>query len=758
MSNATDKIPSNSEIISGMEKEVATLDRVEKDPSMTYKGERILEDLKRVIKDEEALVQQKNSGETVQRLLKHGYMMAVDLSHDERFNQLFSNWGSLFASAVQSGNWTEITKAAGNIATDLRNTESFIALLAELQNTIQLLLSQKVDQATKLAEKAVDKISEGVETVAEGAHDKGVIKKDTKNKAEDVADKAASTTEDLAKDARSKVHDATGVSSSSKAISDEKYQRAQEKHRRKLLHQLSMTLDSLSKNPTWNMLMTKAQNAKDSVQKEGVEPAVQLISAVGDSKQGKQLVKDFKQTLQNIAGPDVDVKPAFKHAKAVFNHIMNDSSYFDIINQLKDELVAIAQNPRLMENKATQDKRSDLFTKVQEKIDQLQNNPDMVAARKESQKVLDAIMKDPLTNKLVKDTRTLLAHLHSVKPGHLLDPDLLLQARGLIMPLVLEHLREMKMPIIEDVADTPLGKYKYTVDNLRLDISEIMPDNIHLKFKYDLDAHPVSLSYNHQHAFLVLEVRDIQVKIKDVEWTYDHLGTPHMHDSGRMDLTTEGKGICLRLKMKIDRLGESYTNVVGQHVENKDMLSMVQGQCWVDKWHIKFHDSKHDTLYQMLANMYSEKIKKGVQDRILDKLRDFTASFNHGVYVLLNEASIKQQEAKYRLKQQKSDLEDSWKKAKREAKLAIAESAPVAAAKDAAISVGKEAVKIGIDSAKAPNLSAAVANAGEKVKEKLTENETVKEAQSLVEDVQEKADQSKKQTKKELKETAPPSV
>eukprot|EP01113_Clastostelium_recurvatum_P043479 TRINITY_DN71_c0_g1_i1.p1 TRINITY_DN71_c0_g1~~TRINITY_DN71_c0_g1_i1.p1 ORF type:complete len:873 (+),score=351.99 TRINITY_DN71_c0_g1_i1:140-2758(+) len=743
MAQPVDKIPSNDEIVKGMEKEVHILDKVEHDPSMTYKGERIIEDVKRVIKDEEALVQQRNSGDAIQNLIKHSYTMAVELAHDERINGLFENWGGILASAAQTGDWSAITKAVGSIATDLRNTESFIVLLNELKHTLQLLVAHKVDSVTSAAEKAANSLSSGVEKVAEAAHDAGAIKGKSADKVEDVAEKVSDKTEAVAEKARSLVHDATGVKEgSSSPMSDKKYDKKQDKQRKKLIHNLTLTLDKLSKNSTWMMIKAKGQDAKETVQKEGIEPALQIAAAISESSEAKQVLADFKATLQNLVGgkEKLDVEPCFQHSQALINKLLNDKSYADLLHKLQDQLGKIVEQPQLLEEKATLDQAQKLFDELRDKLDQLQNDADLVAAQRETKTIVDAIMHDPLAAKLIRDTRTLIGHIVSLKPGQLVDPDLLIQLRGLLVPLLVEHLKEVPLPQIDDFADTPIGKYEYTLDNMKVDISEILPNNIHLKFKYDLDAHPRTLSYNHQHAVVIMEVRDIQLKLKDIHWSYNRLTIPHVQDSGTCDVRTGGHGFCVRIKMAMNHFGAVHTNDLGQKIETKDIMTMRYADCWIDRWHIDIHDSKHNKLYELLMTMYQDRLKKAVQDKVLEKIRGFVSNFNHGVYVLLNEARIKQSDARYQLQAKAHDAQDAFKHARRQAKTAIANSAPVAAAKDAAIHLGKEAVIAGFEAAKdAPNLAAAVVSAGAKVKDAVENSNIGQDVLKVAGDVKEKA-------------------
>eukprot|EP01113_Clastostelium_recurvatum_P032299 TRINITY_DN412_c0_g1_i5.p1 TRINITY_DN412_c0_g1~~TRINITY_DN412_c0_g1_i5.p1 ORF type:complete len:863 (+),score=373.10 TRINITY_DN412_c0_g1_i5:124-2712(+) len=751
------KIPSNETIVNAMDKEIKTLERVEQNPSLSYKGERIVEDVKRILKDEEALLYKKNGGENAQRLLKNTYLMAMDLAHDDRFSSLFDNWSAILTSASRSGDWSEITRAMGSLATDLRDTESFIRLLTELQTTVKLLLAEKVDKASADAERLAQKAVNSLETATQIADNQNVISTEQKDKAENLADRAASKTEHLADKARGAVHSATGVSSSSEPLSERAYTHSKDKNRKKLLHQLDLTLKDLNNNPTWRFMVSKSKSAGQTVQAQGLQPAGELVAAVTESPRAQLIAADIKATVQSIVGDKVDVEPFFLHTRNAITFVLDNPTYPDLLDRTQQMLTAIAHSPELLDDERTLDKLDTLQIELQNTLDTLKDHPDVIAARTQGHKLVEAIMKDPASAKLVKDTRTLIRHLQSVQPGHLMDPALIHEIRGLLVPLVLEHLADVPVPSVSDVTDTAVGKFEYTAQNIHINVRELVPDNIHIKFKYDLDAHPVSLSYERQHAIVVFEARDIQVHLRDVDWAYKRLTTPHLHDSGRMNLDTEGHGVNIRVKFQMKKLGESEDiNKAGQHVQSKEVLTLLESKCYIDRFKTHFSDSKHDKLYEAISGVFAARIKKQVEELIMSKMSHFAEVFNHKIWIMVNEAKIRKEEARYRLDNKKDSMRQSWFSARKR----VADSTPVQKAKDAAMEKGKEALKIGLERARdAPSVGAAVSglahdardllsdakDKAEEVKDKVASKaEDVKDkVASKAEDVKEKAGEVK---------------
>jgi len=381
----------------------------------------------------------------------------------------------------------------------------------------------------------------------------------------------------------------------------------------------------------------------------------------------------------------------------------------------------------ILDDSNTQQNLQSLWARLEAKLESFRTNSDFLAARVESDKLLKAIMNDPISAKLVTDCKKLLFHLRSFRPGHALDPALLSEMRGLLVPLLLEHLSEVAVPEITDITDTAFGKFEYHLANIKIAANQLIPENIHIKFKYDLDAHPLSLSSTNHHLVILLKAKNIQVNLNDVAWSYSRLSSPHLHDSGHANLKTEGKGASVRLRMEVNQLSEQIDSGTGKVIHNKEIFHVLESCCHVDRWAVTFSDSKHDTLYEMLSSLFSTRIKRHFEELVVSRAKDFAEVFNHRIYVLYNEARLKTEEFGYLAELKKDEASLAWAETKSDLKESLLHSAPAEALKDAAIEKGKEAIKIGLQRTKeAPDLGTAISRGLSDIKESLDGTDLLK--------------------------------
>jgi len=204
-----------------------------------------------------------------------------------------------------------------------------------------------------------------------------------------------------------------------------------------------------------------------------------------------------------------------------------------------------------------------------------------------------------------------------------------------------------------------------------------------------------------------------------------------------VELKTQGSGVSVRLRMEINTLNESHENASGQVIHNKEIFRVLESCCRIDRWGVEFRDSKHDTIYEMLSSLFSARIKKHVEELVVGKMKAFADVFNHRIWILYNEARLKQEELGYLVESKKNEALENWSETKESLKESLLHSAPAESLREAAKDAGKEALKIGFEKVKeAPSLGAAVSEGlsdlGSKAKE-------IFEGSDLVGDLKEKA-------------------
>jgi len=296
------------------------------------------------------------------------------------------------------------------------------------------------------------------------------------------------------------------------------------------------------------------------------------------------------------------------------------------VDEMQRILPSIAEDSTLLDDPNTQRELDNLARRADEVIMRLRNNSNIKGAKEESIKVGNAIKEEASSTPLLADLKTLWRDLTSGKDGEVIDPDVLRSLRQMIVPLLVEHLNNVPLPSVSDEA-TFLGKYFYTIDQMKISLPELIPENIHLRFEYEMDANPLELEAKNQHTYLYLQASNLQLHLQDCRFTYERRTIPKHSDSGVFDVDTVGEGLTAWLKMEIK-----------SDTSKKQYLDVLKSDVKISRFNITFRDSKHNHLYEMLTHLFARRIKNGVIDMIQTKLKTFGSYFNTQIITLLDQA------------------------------------------------------------------------------------------------------------------------
>jgi hypothetical protein len=193
--------------------------------------------------------------------------------------------------------------------------------------------------------------------------------------------------------------------------------------------------------------------------------------------------------------------------------------------------------------------------------------------------------------------------------------------------------------------------------------------------------------------------------------------------------------------MEVNQLSEHTESATGKVVHNKEIFHVMESCCHVDRWTVNFKHSKHDTLYEVLSSLFSSKIKKHFEELVVGKAKDFAELFNHRIYVLYNEARLKQEELSYLAELKKNEALEGLADARADLKESLLHSAPAEALKEKAKEKGIEALKTGFQRVKDGDLTSAISQGLGDIKESIQNTDLLSGLTS------ESADKSKTQSR-----------
>lgn len=560
-------MPTTDSITTALQHGQESLDKLQtsdRGHQMGSGGDKIVGDIKRVLADQQTLIGEKNEGDILQNLVRDFWALLQELQQNSDLKVYFEEWQGTVTSVFTSGDLSQFFQLTGDLFTSMRDTDEFMGLASELVDLMKIVVSE-----------ATEKLVEG----------------DTATK--------------------------------------EEYKRQREMERRRVARELRYTLSSMTRNEMWRTMVRRSKakvNQTQHAREASKEQAEQLLFNIRESPNFQRLLNDFMILLQRLVGEQMSVDPLFKYSKAALDDVAEDEELSAVVEEMQRILPAIAEDSTRLDDPNVQRELDNLARRADEAIMRLKNNSNIKGAKEESLKVATAIKEEAANQPILGDLKTLWRDLTSGKDGEVIDPDVLRSLRQMIVPLLVEHLNNVPLPSVSDEASF-LGKYFYTIDEMKISLPELIPENIHLRFEYEMDANPLELEAKNQHTFLYLQASHLQLHLHDCHFTYERRTIPKHSDSGIFDVDTVGEGLTAWLKMEIKS-----DTAKGQY------LDVLKSDVKISKFNITFRDSKHDHLYEMITHMFARKIKTAVIDMIQSKFKTFGSYFNTQILTLLDQA------------------------------------------------------------------------------------------------------------------------
>jgi len=225
-----------------------------------------------------------------------------------------------------------------------------------------------------------------------------------------------------------------------------------------------------------------------------------------------------------------------------------------------------------------------------------------------------------------------------------MDPQLLNEIRAVIVPILLDHFDNAPLPDFHGHDKNALGTFDYTLSEIRLGLSGLIPSKVKVEFRYKAEADPSHLELNKQKMLMYLEASDMQVAFKDVKWVYNRHTIPRFTDKGTLDIATAGKGIMLKLKARIHdyqppQHSHNLTDLLTPPHEQK-MFSVLRAECDIDDFHVRVSDTGAAApFYEMLAGIWGKKLKSRIESLVEEKMNLLADKFNTQLYDICRRAT-----------------------------------------------------------------------------------------------------------------------
>lgn len=585
--------PSNEQIYEAIETTTGFLDQKQREASLNARTRKTVADVSHMLHDIEQFIQDKNPDENLQDMFVQGTVAAesVAVSARRRANE-------------HDGKAKDLIDSAGDVARLLVQSSDFRLALTELVDLLELIIFGGQQNTEKGKESLISFPSEETERKTPSSSIPGYT---------EISSEGGHT---------------PPPTSASSVITTESYT--------PLIRQYTWFTDDEKREIRTKLSFTLRRFAAVQEMQKGLDEISHLIGIlkeevldvyhnrpVSTDANVRQIINEAKLFLQRFTG----VKPIERliaSSKGFLRLIVEDQVLARYLDEAVDFFNDSLNNPQgLTTDTRRIHKLDELISRGLSLYGSIQQHPYLRDIICQSREIFNAIKNDPVRNRLEADVKVLAADFVSYGPdgNPKLNFDLVNQLKGLLIPLLCEHLKYVPIPRVEGHNDT----YDYWVDNINFSIGEILPDHIHFHIASDGEVNVQQLATENFVTRILITAHGIKTTMHNIKFWFRRKSFPKTEDEGWAEVAVGGKGVRVLIQLTFSS-------------ERAIPFDVHAVRLTIDDLDISISDTRHDWLYSMFVSFYKSTLLEKLEIELQLRLRSIIYKINHQLNRLFDTA------------------------------------------------------------------------------------------------------------------------
>jgi len=369
-------------------------------------------------------------------------------------------------------------------------------------------------------------------------------------------------------------------------------------------------------------LIPKAEELTEEVRQKAEE--VHVPEALRRARE------DVLSLIAQFTGKE-PLKVFLTHLQHIFNRIGKDRESSTFFYDLRQYIRKTLEDPTLIDNDFHQRQSEELWHRARALVNKWNAQLYFEGLLYEARYLILKITHDPVTSKLIDDLKALGKDLvldSRGRPSLQVTGESIQQIRTLLVPIVLENLKEIPIPLIQ--GSTP--KYDYKLENLIFSGYDVLPENVKVKMESDMDVNLTDLSTRkYPVSILTFKFKNIKVHLRDIKFDFYRKVVPRIHDKGIADIDISGSSTRIIVKWQV-----TFTEI-------GPVFSLLKARCHIKGLNINVKEAQHAWLYNFVTKLFSgtvkENMEKAIEDRIKFILLDTAKNLNELIRTPLSSES-----------------------------------------------------------------------------------------------------------------------
>jgi len=581
------ELPTNSEISNTLDTTKKVLEDEKSSGSLSYKGQKIVEDTVNVIEATKKLINEKNADQSLQKFA-HESSESVKLTAEMLQKEAQGGKVSMQVEQMKK-EAQEFLDTLKDLSYSLVKSGDFRSFAVEVFD----LLEYFSREAKVMVQEGTTGTSGSVGTTPiEGAP---LSKEEFPSLAE--------------------VQQTSGPTNVwQKSIDQQKISLEEQKMKQETLQKLNKFLQMISEKPEYQQSIDKLFRLIDLLKKRTSETSQQIPM---ETEHFQKAQKNLKRFLKRFTGEE-ELYRFRTNFWGVWYDIQYDNEIWQLVDQWKNFLAEMLKDPPALTNETNQNKAKDLLERGRQLIQQEKYRSRFHNLNQSIKVLLDNIQNDSVTknfqekiSKLTED----LALNNQGKPDAFVMSQSVDQLRIILVPILKKYLENI--PI--DRVDICSENYDIKIENIQFNAKDILPDYVNFfmdsKFHMDLREKQPNVATSR----FWVQVSNIRPQFKNVKFWYKKKSFPSIEDYGVMDMGLGGDGISIKLVWEL--ISESGLPPVAVLRKSRSKIDRMDIS-------ISASQTKHGWLDKILVTLLTPRIKQAVSKALEEYLTSNISGVN----------------------------------------------------------------------------------------------------------------------------------
>lgn len=610
--------PSSENLIEFLNEAKQVIEQQQQSTSLPHYGSRIVADVQQVIGDTQKFLEEKNKGDHLQKIITGVQLASTDPALQGKAQQLY-----------QEASGTSMKQAVGVSPEEMQQTmdymKSVVLQLIQSPEFRQLMLDfielLKSSFVLSVKQHRKDPLTSTLEKDVKVGQPRPLSHtlQDTQKELESSAKKT------VEKIQQGKLEEALPVP----------LDKAQQ-------HQLESDwrtfLKKLSANRDYHRAANGLLSIIDQFQVHLVPYLQQLSSSTTTSTVTSSpalllVWQESANLLAEFAGkePVTEFKESFMK---LFQSFSQDPGLKAYLNKLRTYLKEILQEPTHLDSDNYQQQARDILNEGRELSSKWKKRRTLKKFSRKSEKLINSIRHDPLSNKFSVDTKRLGEHLlldEQGRPSLAVTQQAIQGISALLFPMISQLLKSLPLPTIQGSNET----YDWSLDHLLLlSPQALLPEQFELYFRSKMNVttptpttaaapHRLEAATLRSQAEVVLRLRGFEIFFKDLHFYFKRKEFPKVEDTGIANVTLTGSSNFLQIIWTLDDSG----------------LSLMDVRVVFDELDFQIKQAEHDILLPLFTKMFKGTIKRKLENFVEESMTTAVDKLN----IQLNQAITKAQ-------------------------------------------------------------------------------------------------------------------